>query len=168
MELLTLGSLEISPVRTEVLEFFNELTATLQPIMKNHEMELMVLFPKRKVYINIDRELIKSLIFNLIDNSIKASSPYSKVYLAVTAENNQVTVMVIDEGLGIPEDQIPYLTEPFFTLDKARTRKHGGAGLGLALCSEIAAAHGSKLQIFSILGEGTSISFVLDEVIDHD
>jgi len=167
MELLTLGNLEIIPVKTEVFEFFNELTTTLQPIMKNHKMELMVLFPKRTVFINIDRELIKSLIFNLIDNSIKASSPYSRIYLTVAAENGQVTIKVIDEGLGIPEDQIPYLTEPFFMLDKARTRKHGGAGLGLALCSEITAAHGSQLQITSKLGEGTCVSFVLDEVKDH-
>jgi len=167
MELLTLGNLEIVPVKTEVFGFFSELTTTLQPIMKNHKMELLVLFPKKDVFINIDRELIKSLVFNLIDNSIKASSPFSKIYLTVSAENDLVTVRVIDEGLGIPEDQIPYLTEPFFMLDKARTRKHGGAGLGLALCSEIAAAHGSQLQITSTLGEGTSVSFVLDEVKDH-
>ena len=166
MELLSLGNLDIVPVKTEVYEFFSELTTTLQPIMKNHKMELLVLFPKRNVFISIDRELIKSLIFNLIDNSIKASSPYSRIYLTVAAENDQVTIRVIDEGIGIPEDQIPYLTEPFYMLDKARTRKHGGAGLGLALCSEIAAAHGSQLQISSKLGEGTSIGFVLDEVTD--
>jgi len=167
MELLTLGNLSIVPVKTEVYTFFDELITTLQPIMKNHKMELMVRLPSKTAYINIDRELIKSLIFNLIDNSIKASSPYSMIHLNVIAENDRVTIMVIDEGLGIPEDQIPMLTEPFFSLDKARTRKHGGAGLGLALCSEIAAVHDSQLQITSKLGEGTCISIVLDEVKDH-
>jgi signal transduction histidine kinase len=67
----------------------------------------------------------------------------------------------MDKGVGIPEEQIPLLTEPFYTLDKARTRKHGGAGLGLALCSEIAQAHGSQLRIVSKPGAGTSVSVTL-------
>ena len=167
MELLTLGNLHIIPIKAEVQELYDELTAALQPIMKSYRIELKVELPERKVYVNVDRELIKSLLFNLVDNSIKASAPNSVITLIASVENGLVTMMVVDEGIGIPENEIPLLTEPFYMLDKARTRKHGGAGLGLALCSEIAQVHGAQLKITSKPGEGTSVSIVLDEVKDN-
>jgi len=119
------------------------------------------------IRINGDVEMIKSLVFNLIDNSIKASKPGSSIQLSAMrgaaggAHDGQVVLTVTDHGIGIPQSQIPQLTEPFFMLDKARTRKHGGAGLGLALCAEIAKAHGGQLQITSKLDEGTSVSVAL-------
>ena len=167
MELLTLGNLHITPTKAEVHELYGELSTALQPIMKSYRIELKVELPERKVHVNVDRELIKSLLFNLVDNSIKASAPNSVITLIASVENGLVTMMVVDEGIGIPENEIPLLTEPFYMLDKARTRKHGGAGLGLALCSEIAQVHGTQLKIASKPGEGTSVSIVLDEVIDN-
>jgi signal transduction histidine kinase len=167
MELLTLGNMQLSPERIEVYELFIELSASLQPILSNHNISLACEAPLEELYIRVDRELIKSLIFNLIDNSIKASRPGTTVWLTADLGDKTVIITVRDEGVGIPEDQIPLLTEPFFMGDKARTRKHGGAGLGLALCAEIAQAHGSELNIASTLNEGTSISFALVEVGAH-
>lgn len=168
MELLTLGDIQLSLERLEVYALFVELSNILQPILKNHSIALMCEAPMEDLYVRADRELIKSLIFNLIDNSIKASTPGSMVWLTADLKDKQIVITVRDEGVGIPEDQIPLLTEPFFMGDKARTRKHGGAGLGLALCSEIAQAHGSELKITSKLGEGTRISFALAEVGNRD
>jgi signal transduction histidine kinase len=164
MELLTLGNLQLSPERIEVYELFVELAAILQPILNNHSISLACEAPAENLYIRGDRELIKSLVFNLIDNSIKASAPGSTIWLNADLEETSVVIAVRDEGVGIPEDQIPLLTEPFFMGDKARTRKHGGAGLGLALCSEIAQAHNTELTITSKLNKGTVISFALAEV----
>jgi two-component system phosphate regulon sensor histidine kinase PhoR len=86
----------------------------------------------------------------------------------ISADGERIALTVTDEGVGIPADQIPLLTEPFYMLDKARTRRHGGAGLGLALCSEIAQAHNSQLRIESSLGEGTSVSVTLRKVASDD
>jgi signal transduction histidine kinase len=168
MELLTLGNTQITPERTEIHELVTELETTLQPILKNSAIKLVSELPTDDAIINVDRELIKSLIFNLIDNSIKASSPPSTIRLVVAADDTAVEFTVTDEGVGIPADQIPLLTEPFYMLDKARTRKHGGAGLGLALCSEIAQAHGSILKITSEPDVGTSVSFALAKGADND
>jgi signal transduction histidine kinase len=164
MELLTLGNMQLSPERIEVYNLFVELAAILQPILENHDISIMCDAPTKDLYIRADRELIKSLIFNLVDNSIKASTPASFIWLTADLEDKKIIITVRDEGVGIPADQIPLLTEPFYMGDKARTRKHGGAGLGLALCSEIAQAHNSELVITSELGKGTSISFALAEV----
>ncbi len=68
-----------------------------------------------------------------------------------------------DGGCGIPEEEIARVTEAFYMVDKARSRKAGGCGLGLALCSEIARLHGAELIIESRLGEGTRVSVVWPE-----
>jgi signal transduction histidine kinase len=171
MELLTVGNVQITTTPIEVHELASELSTTLQPILKNHKIDFACTLPKKPTWISADDELIKSLIFNLVDNSIKASSPQSTIRLRIAPskeEKERVELAVIDEGVGIPADQIPMLTEPFYMLDKARTRKHGGAGLGLALCAEIARAHGSQLRIKSEPAKGTTVSITLAKADTHD
>ena len=75
---------------------------------------------------------------------------------------NRLYIAVKDQGMGIPEKEIKRITQPFYMLDKARTRKAGGAGLGLALCLEIARLHGASLRIDSELGHGTCVTIVFD------
>ena len=127
------------------------------------------------IHIDLDIELIKSLIYNLIDNAIKASrtedrillsSGFTQTYTNSTEECFYIAVK--DWGKGIPAEEINKITEPFYMLDKARTREHGGAGLGLALCSEIATLHNSELKIESAMGVGTEIKILFKEVLRFD
>jgi len=104
-----------------------------------------------------DRDLLFSLTQNLINNALNASASAVKVILTPSK------ICVSDNGRGIPAEHIARLTEPFYRVDKARSRRHGGAGLGLALCRTIIEAHGGRLMIESILGEGTAITAVLGE-----
>jgi signal transduction histidine kinase len=167
MELLTMGNIHLTTELTEVHDLATDLAATLQPILKNREIGFEYVLPGEDTWINVDRELIKSLIFNLVDNSIKASSPHSTIRLIISVNADKVEFAVTDEGVGIDKEQIPLLTEPFYMLDKARTRKFGGAGLGLALCSEIAQAHDSELLIESEPGKGTSVRVALAKAEHH-
>ncbi|MCM1124994.1 MAG: HAMP domain-containing histidine kinase [Lachnospiraceae bacterium] len=107
----------------------------------------------------VDRDLLESLLINLIDNSAKASREGGTIYLI--GEGNRIVVE--DEGCGIPPDEIARVTEAFYMVDKARSRKEGGCGLGLALCSKIAALHGAELVIESEVGKGTQISVIFHE-----
>ena len=74
-----------------------------------------------------------------------------------------MVLTVTDQGRGIPQDELPRLTQPFYRVDKARSRKLGGAGLGLALCRLVAQAHGGQLRIESVLGQGTMVSLSLPQ-----
>ena len=67
-------------------------------------------------------------------------------------------LVVQDEGTGIPEKELKKIRQPFYMVDKARSRRAGGAGLGLALCEEIARLHGARLSIDSTVGVGTRVS----------
>lgn len=107
----------------------------------------------------VDRDLFESLLVNLIDNSAKASKEGDTIYLI--GDGNRITVK--DQGCGIPKEEIERVTEAFYMVDKARSRKEGGCGLGLALCVRIASLHGAHLEIESELGQGTQISVIFDE-----
>ena len=110
-----------------------------------------------------DRELIKSLLYNLIDNAVKASQPGTCVTLnAYFTQDGVMEFSVADQGSGIPKEELDKIFEPFYRVDKARSRKYGGAGLGLALCMEIAHAHAATLEIESEVGRGTVIRLRFD------
>lgn len=103
--------------------------------------------------------LLKTLIYNLIDNSCKASEQGGKVLVRGACQGDRYAVCVGDYGRGIPKEELAKITEPFYMVDKSRARSMGGAGIGLALCNEIARLHGSSLNIKSEVGVGTAISF---------
>ena len=100
-----------------------------------------------------DPELIKSLFYNLIDNAVKASSPGQAVTLSAQTAEDGLRITLADQGRGIPARDIARITQPFYMVDKTRSRKAGGAGLGLALCVEIARVHQATLSITSQVGK---------------
>ena len=103
-------------------------------------------------------DLIKSLLLNLCLNALKACTPKEgAINLEAKNKGNGVILSVTDNGCGIPTDSLPKVTEPFYRVDKARNRKDGGAGLGLALCQKIAEAHGAEMIIESAVGTGTTV-----------
>ncbi|MCL2225362.1 MAG: HAMP domain-containing histidine kinase [Defluviitaleaceae bacterium] len=109
--------------------------------------------------LNCQEDLIKSLLLNLCQNAIKACTPNEGIICMTATENaSGVTISVTDNGCGIPAESVAKVTEPFYRVDEARNRKHGGAGLGLALCRKIAEVHGAELAIKSTPNEGTTVS----------
>ena len=108
----------------------------------------------------MDKDLMISLLTNLVDNAVKASENGSEIIME--AKEDRITVR--DSGCGIPEDEISRVTEAFYMVDKARSRKAGGCGLGLALCGKIAELHGAELTITSKEGEGTAVSVIWGNV----
>ena len=96
------------------------------------------------------------LMRSALENARKASRDGQTIYLC--AKNN--TIEVRDFGQGIPAKELPRITEPFYMVDKSRSKKQGGAGLGLAIVQRIASAHGAALTAESIPGEFTLIKIV--------
>lgn len=108
--------------------------------------------------------LLEILLYNLLDNARKASQPGSKITLLGVRTQEGYCFAVKDRGRGIPPEAISRITEPFYMVDKSRSRAEGGAGLGLALSQRIAQLHGTQLRYESKLGVGTVVSFRLREV----
>jgi signal transduction histidine kinase len=107
------------------------------------------------VILNVDPHKIKTAFRNLIDNALKYSS--DSITVSVTTSDHAVTVSVKDVGIGIAEEDLKYIFEPFYRADPSRSRKTGGFGLGLAICKRIIEAHGGSILIKSKVNEGTEV-----------
>lgn len=106
-----------------------------------------------------DSTLLQSLLENLLDNAVKASAEGSVIVLSAYFDTVPV-LEVRDSGCGMEEEQTALVCEPFYRVDKARSRSSGGVGLGLSLCRQIAHLHGAQLKIVSHPGKGTTVQVV--------
>ena len=146
---------QMAPVDIEKL--FSEIAQTVEPIAE--KKGLCFSASPVKYTLTADKELLKSLLYNVLDNAMKATQKGKQVRLkAYVDEERRLVLEVRDEGGGIPKEAMMKLFEPFYRVDKARSREAGGAGLGLALCAEIAEVHHAKLNIESEMGKGTAVS----------
>ena len=102
--------------------------------------------------------LIYRLIFNLTENAVKYNRPGGSVRVCVTQETEKLLIRVSDTGCGIPEKYQQSIFQPFFRVDKSRSREYGGAGLGLSLVWEIADLHGGSVWVEESSEKGTTIA----------
>lgn len=103
----------------------------------------------------VDTDLFTVLLTNLLDNAIKASNEEGIIYLTLKKQCDQIVIKIEDNGIGMVEKDMERIFEPFFVVDKARTRANGGAGIGLTICSEIIKLHHGEIKVSSEVGKGT-------------
>lgn len=152
--------------RVQTSELFQQLHHVCQEQLA--EKQLTLTMDAAADVLQGDMDLLICLLTNLIDNAAKASQPGQVICLYAATDHASCTLSVSDQGHGIPAEKIPLVTEPFYRVDKARSRKLGGAGLGLSLCQMIAQAHGGSLHIDSTVGEGTTITMMWPKETDHE
>lgn len=136
----------------------------LQRITDNYKREnihLVLLPVSSDIIIHIDEALMTIVFRNLIENSIKYSSPQdSPVEISVIRTHESVTIQIEDFGKGIPEEKLPFVFDPFYRVDESRSRKTGGYGLGLHLCKRITDLHGAEIGLGNKI-EGKGLKAVL-------
>ena len=164
MNLLVVGRSEAETGAVNMRRLCTEAARISQPAMKAKGLSLAV--QAEEGVIQGDGALLQTLLQNLLDNARKATDSGGQVTLTgrKTAEGYQITVA--DQGRGIPRRELDKITEPFYMVDKSRSRAEGGAGLGLALCKEIAELHRGRLDFESTEGAGTSVTVTLGGVAD--
>lgn len=113
---------------------------------------------------NVDPEQIKTVLNNVLNNAYKYSQPGSEpVQITYERREPYVILHIKDNGVGIPKDELPFIFEPFYRVDKSRSKRTGGYGLGLSLCKTIMEAHGGKIEVESTPGIGTTVSLFFPE-----
>ncbi len=138
----------------------------LAPMIEEIFTDLAPLSDKRGVTLTAEGDgimtgsdaLIYRLIFNLTENAVKYNRPGGSVRVSVTQEPEKLLLRVSDTGCGIPEEHQRSIFQPFFRVDKSRSREYGGAGLGLALVWEIAELHGGSVWVEESSEKGTAIA----------
>ena len=157
MELIVLNRQDFVLEELSADELLQNIAKTLKPLFINENVNFSV--EAEQAYIRVDYDLFKTLLLNLIDNAVKAGS--TEITLTGKAVQGRYRVSIADNGRGIPADELDRITEAFYMVDKSRSRKQHGAGIGLALASRIAEIHGSRLEFTSVIDKGTTVSFLL-------
>lgn len=111
--------------------------------------------------LEMDQSRVEQAVLILVDNAAKYGPPGGTVTLCSETRSGELVLTVTDKGPGIPEEELPRVFERFYRMDKTRSRKLGGSGLGLPIANTIVEAHGGHIQAESRVGEGTSISIHL-------
>ena len=156
MQLIALdGGSGITIAPTPVTELFESVEKTLLPIAKRDGVALDMACGSETL--SMDADLMASVLINLFDNARKARAKH--VHIVCSGG----LISVTDDGCGIPADSVKRITEPFYMVDKSRSRKAGGVGLGLALVKRIVAMHGGKLSILSQIELGTCVEIELPQ-----
>lgn len=157
MELLTVGSQNLDFRTQRLEEVVGEVAAAMQPVLAAGGLALQCACAPA-LWVRMDRELFKSLLYNIIDNGRKASPEGSTIKLLARARAGWAEILIRDYGQGIPQKELDKVLQPFYMVDKSRSRKAGGAGLGLALCQEIVRIHEGEFSIDSRVGQGTLVT----------
>ena len=113
------------------------------------------------VSIEADVDLLELAINNLLENALKYSNPPAKIRIIQEQIEDEIKIVIEDKGIGIPPQDVDHIFERFYTVDKARSRKFGGAGLGLSIVKMIIEKHNGEITVSSVLGEGTHFTIIL-------
>jgi len=153
------GKLRIEPTTFLVNELISELEKSFEPILEPKSQNLLLATSKEEIWIEADRNRIAQLITNLISNAHKYSGENCQIRLSVAVENNNLSVVVEDDGIGISSEDQKQLFTAFFRAENRKAREAGGTGLGLVIARSIAELHGGDLWLNSIENQGTTVAF---------
>lgn len=160
MELVQLQENNLKKERIYLTELLREVIQT-ETILFSKE-NISIKDDLQDVWIYGDVDLLKSLFYNILDNAKKATKFGGIIEMKLYKQNDKAVVQIRDYGIGIPKDEIEKITEPFYMVDKSRTRKNGGAGLGLALCKKIVEISDGTMMLESEEGKGCNVIITLD------
>lgn len=161
LDIIVLKKIELNVKSTHVSDIFKFISDTFQS-----EQNIVLSVSYDDADINIEMSLITTVLNNIIENAVKASGSDGRIEVSGLALADGYRFSVRDYGCGIAEDEIDKLTQAFYMVDKSRSRSKHGAGLGLTLCDEILSLHGSHLEFESTLGEGTTASFEIKNILN--
>ncbi len=142
---------------------FKEVYDLTYNLAKNKNIEYIYEFSNKDIELNTNKDYIKQVFLNLIDNAIKYTPENGSVSVVVIQKNNEISISVKDTGMGIPQSDIPRIFERFYRVDKARSKKIEGTGLGLAIVKHIIISMGADIMVKSALNRGTEFIVTINE-----
>lgn len=171
-DLMEISKLETGELKSEIENIYlhdiiHETAESLNYKAQKENINLVINDIDRNIQIRADKNQIKQVLINLIENGIKYNMPNGKVEISVDQvpeKPHKLILSVSDTGIGIDETDIPRVTERFFRVDKSRSRERGGTGLGLAIVKHIIEAHGEELKIKSEPNKGSTFLISLTRV----
>ncbi|MCL1807454.1 MAG: cell wall metabolism sensor histidine kinase WalK [Oscillospiraceae bacterium] len=165
-DLLTLSRFDYGKDDRQAAEFdlqelLNRLYDMLRMEAKAYKHKLSLSVGKLPGSFYGDRDQIEQVLINLITNAIRYTPEGGNIAVEADSTARDVVISVCDNGIGIPEEDMPHIFDRFYRVDKARSSSMGGTGLGLAIAKEITENHGGELNVVSEQGKGTIVTLTL-------
>jgi two-component system, OmpR family, sensor histidine kinase ArlS len=154
------NTFSINKEQVNLSSFFHSIYERVLPAFKNKRIQLLLDCPAN-LFIEIDPTRFEQVLINLLDNSLKYSNETSTTTVRAVEENGKVQIIIQDQGIGIPEEDLPHIFDRLYRVDKSRSRATGGFGLGLAIVKQLVEAHGGEVNIESQVGVGTRFTIIL-------
>lgn len=160
MELVQLQDTNFSNERINLTQLLKEVVQTEKIIFQKENISIRE--DLQRAWIYGDEDLLKSLFYNILENAKKATEFGGVIDVKLYQSGDKVMIEIRDYGIGIPKEEIDKITEPFYMVDKSRTRKSGGAGLGLTLCKRIVEISNGTMTLESEEGKGCNVMITLN------
>ena len=157
MSLIEAGIMRIEKTETRISAIVKQLDGELRNITQMHSLKINI--PPNIPRIHADEIRIGEVITNLVSNAASYSDEGSNIFLEATQSNNDIVVIVSDEGIGISPEHQHKVFDRFYRLESGVSRRRGGSGLGLAICKGIVEGHGGQISVESKPGEGSKFIF---------
>jgi two-component system phosphate regulon sensor histidine kinase PhoR len=165
-DLLDLSKLEsggqvFEPRPVDVRALVERVGDAFRPVAERKRQQLVVEVPANAGTVDADGALLERAVSNLVDNALKYTPEGGRVRMSATSDGVQAAITVEDNGMGIPEADLPRVFERFYRVDKSRSRDLGGTGLGLSIVKHIIQLHGGTISVRSAVGTGSSFTIRL-------
>jgi signal transduction histidine kinase len=162
------GKMELDLEAVNLIKWLETMVHQRQEIFKQRCLTCRVVRddPHVHVYAKIDRLRMEQVLDNLLENSIRYTEEGGKITIVVQRTETDAIVRITDTGIGIPQEDLPYIWERFYRVDKSRSSAHGGTGLGLAIVKLLVEQHGGEIGVESEPGKGTQFELKLPPADD--
>jgi signal transduction histidine kinase len=155
------GQLKVHKELTDMKALAIKVVQGIQTQFDEKKIRLGLESPENIPEMNVDPNRIEQILSNLLANALHYTPDGGRVMVRLGGDDKSLTVSVIDNGIGIPSDDLPHLFERFYRVDRSRTRSTGGSGLGLAIVKQLVEMHGGSVSVKSQVGKGSTFSFNL-------
>lgn len=161
LSLAEAGELKLECQSEDITELLNRSVSAFQAQAAAKGISLFLDPGGKLPAVNIDSRRMAQVLYNLLDNAMAHTESGGAITISARREGKWVEVAVTDTGAGIPEEDLPYIFERFYRVDKSRARATGGSGLGLTIAKGLVEAHGGEIKVRSEPGKGSRFSFTI-------
>jgi CheY-like chemotaxis protein/two-component sensor histidine kinase len=161
------GNLELALAPVDLREFLTRIVMLNRVFAERKQIEIEFTMPDELPPSPLDEPKIEQVFNNLLSNACQYSHPHTTIRVSAQRRDNEAIITIQDQGQGIPSEELAQIFEPFHKTSVKSTEDEPSTGLGLAIVRRIVEGHGSKIQVESAVGEGTTFSFSLPLAVDQ-
>lgn len=156
-----LGNIQLKYRSVNVVKVVTEVLINLSPMIKEKDLKVNINFSSRRIEAELDVEKFKEVVQNLLSNAVKFSNSGKSIDVRLSERLSLIRLVIKDQGIGIPEKEIPYIFEKMYRASNSEKISVKGTGLGLYIASQIVKAHGGQIQVKSVVNKGTAFTVTL-------